>query len=348
MGVLLLSTIVTPNDAAAQPSFQPGLVLPDGQWTATAVTAGPITGAGFAGAIIYDGAFSFIVTDGVVAGDWNILGTSNFSGGCFSGNGAYVIEGIIDGTAAGPVLRQTGGYGNSTVSLCDGTEQSGPISMSGALTAPITLTSVSCEQAVGHFKLPADMAVASGGASSDLVAPFIATRAEAVLSHDMEIYSGEVTALTLEGLDLTNSVEGGELLDFVALNEILGRAEELYRQLRLINDCDRRNAGEFINSLQSTIAGLIDTALAHPDQFSSHDIARLISAALRVGLIGDGAADPDLASQYERELINELERRLDEGLDDCVDAAGLVVGADLLGVDGLLEAIQTDLDALCL
>lgn len=347
VGVLLLSTIVTPNDAAAQPSKQPGLVLPDGQWTATAKSVGPISGSNFTGSIIYNAAFTFTVTDGVVEGGWDMIGFSWFSGEGFTGNGQFVIHGVLEGSADEPVLRQTGGEGTGTAMFADGRESSGPISAGSTLIAPITLQEVTCDSAKGNFKIPADMSVASGGASSDLTATFVARRFTEIPSHDMEIYSGEVTALTLEGMDLSNAVAGGAILDYGAIDAILGRAEALYRELGLVNGCDRRNAGEFINSLQNTIAALINTALDHPDQFSNYDMARLISAAIRVGLIGVGAADPDLASEYEEALRRELERRLEEGIDDCVDAGGLIVGADLLGAAGLHEVIQADLVALC-
>jgi hypothetical protein len=318
------------------------------------VTAGPITGSGFSGSITYDGAFDFMVReDGVVEGTWNMLGFSFFSGGgdgcTVNVNGALVFEGVMEGTSTVPKLSQTGGYGNSTVNLCDGTERSGPLAVGAGFSAPITLYFVSCEQALGRFEIPANMAVASSGvASSSLLAPFNATRNDALLSGDMEWYSSEVTVLSVEGMDLSNAVAGGGAVDYGALSLLLERSEELYRQLRRINDCNRRTAGEFINSIRTTIAGLLDTLLENPDAFSSYDIAMLAGVAIRTGLIGAGAADPALAEQYELALINELGRRLDEGPTDCDTAAGIALAADLLGAEGILEAIRVDLDALCI
>jgi hypothetical protein len=253
VGVLLLSAIVTPNDAAAQQSYQPGRVLPDGQWTATAVTTGPITVGGLSGTITYDAAFTFTVTDGVVEGRWDMLGFSFYSGDGISGNGQLIINGVLEGSAGEPKLHQTDGEGTGTVMFDDGTESSGPIPMSGDLNAPITLIEVTCDSAKGVFNIPADMAVASGGASSVLLATFDARRFTGIPSHDMEIYSGRVTALILEGQDFTNAVASGGVMDISALHDMLNRSEQLYRELGLVNDCDRENAGEFINNLQNKV-----------------------------------------------------------------------------------------------
>jgi hypothetical protein len=344
--VALMIMLVQTASAAAVPPRQTPLVLADGQWIVTFVTQGPISGDGFTGTISYDGAGKMIVTDGVVSGDWSMLGHSEYSGEAFTGSAELKFVGINRGNADMPILEQTGATGTGTATA-GGRTTTGPVPLPATgLNAPITWDWMSCELATGYFTIPANAAVAAGGASSDLVAPLFATRDEAVYSGDMAMLSTDLTVLMIQAGDYIRAVETGGNFDTATLWDLLERSEALYQQLRLINGCDRAVAGEFINYLRSTLADLIDVMLAHPEAFTIDDLRAMINAAIRTGLIGAGAGDPGVAGEYELALREELRARIEEA-GNCGDILMVVAAAHELGASDIVAEAMAGSGLLC-
>lgn len=346
-GVLALLTI--PSRAAAMPQAQTDLLaLPNGGWRGIIATSGPIVAGGMNGVVIYNGWSQFSVLDGEVVegGTWFLTGNSQWTGDVCSGFAVIKVDGVVTGTADLPVLASTEAVGTGTVT-CGPRTQEGGIPAGTSMTAAITWDAVTCEHATGSFAIPANALVAAGGASASLVAPIDATRNEALVGARMESYQDELTVLMLEGIDFAAAVDATQTVNWADLDDLVRRSEDLNRNLRRINDCDRRIAGEFLNSLRNTMASLLDTLLENPDLFEMSDLARLTQLAIQTGLIGEGAPNQDLAAQYERAILEEVQRRLDEADVDCATA---LLGASIghsLGDSATVDASLAAFDAIC-
>jgi hypothetical protein len=330
--------------AEAQPA-EPDLIaalLSDGQWVATFQVSGPISGPNFSGTVTYVGRAEFTSSGGEVSGGWTMIGTSQFSGECFEGTGELTVSGVLEGGSDQPLLRETGMGGVGTSALCTGQTMSGPIPIVGPMADLIVvLNTATCTQVVGEFTIASNLAVGTGGASSDLVAPFVAIRVGGI-NGDPERYFDDVRDLQSEALRFQSDLEGGAPLDLATLDALIGRAEGLSRGLRAAAGCGLADDGGYNYVLTGIVEDIIRYALAHPEQFSTSDLYRLILAGVRVGAIGSGALGAEGAEELANQLGDEVHDRLDE-TEDCIDLTLIMLSALALGEESL--AVDADIAA---
>jgi hypothetical protein len=209
-------------------------------------------------------------------------------------------------------------------------------------TARVTLILVSCNDAVGKFPIPLNEAAAMGGASSDLIAPFYATREGSVIGA-ADPYHQAVIELRMQAERFMDIVAGGEYSE-EGLDRLIQNAETLWRSLRACHT--HTPTGHFQSLVADIISDVIEFALANPDLFSTSDLHELILAGHRTGALGDGAADPDRARSLEGDLNSELNRRLSEE-NTCGNLRLILASVISLGDNGLITSATEAVTAAC-
>ena len=84
------------------------------------------------------------------------------------------------------------------------------------------------------------------------------------------------------------------------------------------------------------------TALADPSVFSADEVLTLAFAAVRIGVVGGAAPDPELSAQVWQALYDAVETKLADATaaQNKGDCMSLLVTATALGFTGLVAPAQ--------
>jgi hypothetical protein len=330
-----------PTTVSVPPVQSPS--FPAGIWKGAAVATGGITGHGTEG---------FLPDPIIVSFEFEVAPDGNVVNGIWGWNGEVVsaaegVAGLFTMSGSGPLA------GNAArIELNGVIHMSGTVTVNGAefpiendspAGGAFSPRSVSCNVVSGDMATEGREQQQAAGLATTVTAPFTARRIGAPgdqgLANFEETYTELV--LTAEGL-LASGVPPVE--DVVALVE---RAESFYHQAYLSSECPGGSASVLPGSQHHSyfvdlLGQVLLTALADPSVFSADDVQTLAFAAVRIGVVGAAAPDPELSAQVWQALYDAVETKLADAT-AAQDKAGcvlLLVTATALGFTGLIAPAQ--------
>lgn len=346
LAALGAALLLTASPARAQegdpaPSGEPGLV--DGLWAVNVVSSGPVEIGEAHATVSASGGGLMTVADEVVSGEYTIDATNVVVAPDSGATGSLHTVGEWGGNASKPAMIDGDSTIEGTVTV-EGESQdvSFTFPSTGAMTV-IPIISATCTVVEGDWPGVANAAFAGTGASPSLDGVWIAIRLlDAMPGEEPPDYAAEAFAVHTDGLLFYVESADAGAVDFARLDDLLTRAEDLYDRLQRAADCGIGEAGGYQGLLAGMTADLLRFALDNPDLFDNMALLRLVSAAVRMGLIGSGAATGDYTTGLIADLTAELGDRIDEATEehDCdgalaVSIIGSIIGdADFAGMVG--------------
>ena len=331
----------TPPTVSVPPVQSPS--FPAGIWKGTAVATGGISGHGAEG---------FLPQPIIVSFEFEVAPDGNVVNGIWGWTGEVVsaaegVAGLFTMSGSGPL----GGSANRIV-LSGIIHMSGTVTVNGAnypivndspAAGAFSPRSVSCNVVSGDMATEGRQIQQEAGLATTVTAPFTAHRIGAPgdqgLANFEETYKELV--LTAEGL-LATGVPPVE--DVVSLVE---RAESFYHQVYLSIVCPggatsmlpgKQHYSHFVGLLGQVLL----TALADPSVFSADEVLTLAFVAVRIGVVGGAAPDPELSAQVWQALYDAVETKLADATaaQNKGDCMSLLVTATALGFTGLVAPAQ--------
>ena len=341
-----LAIAPAPSATARQPAAP---FLSDGHWSGSLGASGPFAVAGVEGVVSYGGSFELDVFQGAVTGGiWQIAGSGVAVHARASGNVSYITSGLMTGVAAMPEMLPQGAVITYDLVVdgvpVAGTDEIGP-DYSPVIYIPII--TATCDTAVGNWTLVANAMYSGAGGTSDLRGSWTATReggSELAGQNSEEVTAG-LAAVMNRARDWADTFYMTGEIDFDALNALVNEAEWFNQRLNSGGQCGGRQRPGWVNPIGSTILGLLNWALENPQQFDTPTLLRLISAAVRCGVLGSRAPASSTTETVRARLILELMSRAEQarGNRDCggavvVQAATTTLG-DSLALDTAREVV---------
>jgi hypothetical protein len=344
VGALAAATLATasvpPAPAVAAP---PTATFPPGVWKGAAVGTGGISGQGVDAFISEPIKYTFeveVAPDGSVAGGtWTMTGevaaaTPGAEGvlslggsGTFGGTGARLaIAGSI--TFAGSITVQGTAY---------------PINFTADAAGGFSPSTATCTFVTGDIATEGRAAQEAAGFATSVTGPFTAYRignpgAAAVPGFEEQYVElvGKADALLAQSPPPAAEV--------VALVQ---QAESFYHNVFNYSSCPGGNANllpgkQPYTYFVKTIGALLLAALTDPTAYSVDDLSALAFAALRIGVVGSAAPDPELAGQVSQALFDALSGQLSAAAaaNNQTDCVIIHITASALGFTELLADAQ--------
>lgn len=328
----------------SRPERGPGpLKFSSGVWTGPMLAVGSGTAHDSTWNAVWSGVMNFTSADDALSGDFSMTSNVSVSGPEVSGGAAGTGGGTISGPAGGPLMQLTG-LDVEVAMTVRGISVAQNVALgSGDFDDPleVSLVSATCNQVNGDWITPIQENMAAAGIGGSVSGYWTAVRVADLPGEGEEDYVEEMRQLIQEAFDWRTLVYTSGFIQFPFLERVLDHAEELNRRLSRSTDCDFVDEEDFMTAISAIVADALNFALENPAGLSAGDLLRMTSAALRLGIIGEGASDPDLAADLAGRIGDLADQRLEETRDlpDCglVSAnASLVLGvATLLGDTGL-------------
>lgn len=324
-----------------QPAFT------DGVWMAYMASSGTVGVGEASGDRVMAGSGMISVADGLLSGEYSVSGSYNFTApeGA-SGSSTSTTTGAWGGTAAEPGFIDGNTHIEGTVTVNGVTQpMSFDFPSTGTLTV-IPIISATCTVVVGDLDYVENTALSEAGASPNLHGTFVAVRLVDAMPGD-EPPSGwnEALDLNIEGLTFwANAVSSGEV-NYAELDSLLTRAEDLYERLERAAACGIGNEGSWLGLLSAMVFQLLQAAVDNPGLFDNMELLRLISAGVRMGLIGSGAAAGADLTELQAKLADDITSRAEEAEEerDCDGAIALALAGALVGdalfTGGLVDSV---------
>lgn len=329
-----LAVAPVPPAAARQPAAP---FLSDGRWSGSLGASGPFSLAGVEGVVSYGGSFEMEVWEGAVTGGtWQIAGSGLAVHTRASGSVSYIASGLMTGVAAMPEMLPEGAVITYDLVVngvpVSGTDEMGP---EYAPVIYIPLLTATCDLAIGNWNLPANMMYSGAGGSSDITGSWTATRegGSELAGQSSEEVMQALDSVMARARDWAGTFYLTGEIDFDALNALANEAEWFNQRLNSGGRCGGQQRPGWVNPIGGTILGLLNWALDNPQQFNNATLLRLVSAAVRAGVMGSRAPASSEMDAIRARLILELISRAEQARQDrnCADAAVVRAAADTLG-----------------
>ena len=133
------------------------------------------------------------------------------------------------------------------------------------------------------------------------------------------------------------------------LNGLVTEAENLNLGLKKNIDCGFGGKKTYLTIITDVVADLANFALDNPHLFTTKELSLLSTAALSVGAMGSGAANPQQAAQLKAKFVQEFSNRLNDAQanSSCTEAVQIQVSAGLLGDPNLKTQAKSAVTAVC-
>lgn len=105
----------------------------------------------------------------------------------------------------------------------------------------------------------------------------------------------------------------------------------------------------YLTLITSIVADIANFALDNPQYFTVAELGRLAGAALSVGAIGSGAANPSDAAALQAKFAKEMDNRLTDAVNNknCDQIASIAVASGSIGDSHLKQQALMALKAVC-
>ena len=320
----------------------PPVAFPPGVWKGVGVGTGGINAAGAAGFIAEPIIVHFevvVAPDGaVVNGVWDWAGEISVA--------AEGVEGTFALTASGPLAGS-----GARVELSGLIHMSGSVRVQGndypieqdlPAAGAFSPSSVSCNVVSGDLATEGRQLQEAAGVATTVTGPFTAHRIEDPGDESVAGFEETYTELvmTAQSLLATGQPPASDVVAFVE------RAEDFYTNLYASLQCRGATPGllpgqHLFAYFAELVGQLIVVMLADPSAYSTSDVHTLAIAAIRIGVVGDSAPDPQLAEQVRNTLLDALSAKLadaeaTENHGDCtiVSLAASAMGFTELAIAG--------------
>jgi hypothetical protein len=318
MSVLsLLAISITP--AVAGPTG-PNLAIPDGEWEGSVAAYYLWDIQGMAtGVWTWGGDMHFFSSAGELTGESAITGTGSGETDSAMAIGTVNAQVAIFGSSFAPEFQATSGvFSITAASQGFSTNMDFPIDTSQTVPVKVTLTTVTCSQVTGDFDaFMNSMASSVGGTLTNLSTLFAAVRTADLAPEAASDFQDSLNELVGMANDFLSEVKSTQSLDQNKFEHILTTAEQLALSLRKNNDCGFTNNWTFSLPIANLVAELIDFAYNNPGYFTNLDVFKLTETAIRAGVIGAGAVNPELDTEMRTKLGALIGVKMDE-----LDSAG--------------------------
>jgi len=347
--LVLILTNAIPARAVSQAAGTPP-AFSDGQWSGNFSIHASISFAGGATTVVgsYLGTMDFLSQAGALDGTFNYTSNAKetLQGG--SGTASGVGQGTIAGASNLPTMQVT----DLTVKI-DATVQGIPVhttqSVGAGFPFQVELVSATCSQVVGDIATAVKNNFQSAGASANASGTFVAYRKGDLKGTDVTSYSKEAGDLLDNAEQFKKDVIAGNGIDIEALNALITKAEELSLAIKKNSQCGLGNNKAYLTLITSIVADIANFALDNPQYFTVDQLGRLATAALRVGAMGSGAANPSNAAALQAKFAKELDNRLTDAVNNknCGQIASIQVASQTLGDSQLQQQADASESAVC-
>ena len=319
----------------------------DGEWVGNFGIKAQTTTAVMMMDTTYNGDMNLIASGGQVNGDWKLKGYATYTGDIF-GSASFAANGTVGGTSIEPILSTNKFMINMDITVAGmQTEQSVDMGSGGKMG--LTLVSATCNQVVADIKAPVTSGYEQAGMASNVSGSFVAVRVSDLQDSDLTDYQQEVGDLLDEAETFKQQAIANQSIDFETLNQLVKKAENLGISLKKNADCGQGGNKLFLTSITLTVTDLAYFALQNPELFTTEELSRLVTAALAVGAMGSGAANPSQAADLTSKFTQEFNNRLSDAQTNknCSEATQIKVTALMLNNAALKQQAESVISAVC-
>jgi hypothetical protein len=341
LAAMTLAAVLFPTAPAS--AAPPTATFPPGVWKGSALGTGGISGQSVEGFITQPIKFSFEVQVGadgaVVGGTWTMTGEVAAAAPGVEGVMSLGGSGTIGGTGARLVIA-----GSTTFSGTITVQGSPyPVNFSAEAAGGFSPTTATCSFVTGDIATEGRAAQQAAGFATTVTGPFTAYRIGKPGDAGVPGFEEQYVELVgkAEALLAQHPPPAGEV---VALAE---QAEMFYHNVFNYGSCPGGSTNllpgkQPYTYFVKTIGALLLAALADPAAYSVDDLDALALAALRIGVIGAAAPDPELAAQVSQALFDALSAHLSGAVaaNNKTDCVIIYLAAEALGFTQLLADAQ--------
>jgi hypothetical protein len=295
----------------------------------------------------YNGKMGLISAAGQVDGEWILTGTSIYTGD-IAGSAIFDGGGKVGGTSTEPVISTSTFVASMDVSV-GGVQTQQTVDMGSGGNMPLTLISSTCNQVIADIEAPTNNTYNQAGMTGYASGSFVATRVDDLFEGNSVDYQEQVGDLLdqTEALKQKAVEEGG--IDFATLNSLVTKAENLQTAIKKNTECGQTGDKQFLTLITGTVIDLAYFALSKPELFSTNELNRLLIAAISVGAMGSGAANPQVAADLLAKFTQELTDRLGdaEANKNCMEATQILIATGFLKNETLKQQADNIVTAVC-
>lgn len=295
----------------------------------------------------YKGEMGLNSSGGQVNGEWTLSGMSTYTGDI---TGAAVFDGggKVSGSSTDPLISTSKlvAYMDITVG---GVHTQTSVDMGSGGNMSLKLISATCNQVIADIEAPVSNAYGQAGMQANVSGSFTATRVADLKEANAIEYQKQVGDLLDEAEALKQQAVDNNGIDFETLNQLVSKAENLGTAIKKNAECGQASGKQFLTLITGTIIDIAYFALSKPELFTTGELNRLVMAALAVGAMGSGAANPQLAADLLAKFTQEFTDRLNDAQDNknCMEATQILLAAGVLKNAALKQQADSIMTAIC-
>lgn len=295
----------------------------------------------------YSGQMGLISAGGQVSGEWILTGTANYTGD-ITGIAVFDGAGKVSGTSTEPLISTSKFVAEMALNV-NGMETQQTVDMGSGGNMPLTLISSTCNQVIADIQAPTNDAYKQAGMTGYASGSFVATRVDDIFESNSVDYQYQVSELLdqAEALKQKAFEQGG--IDFATLNNLVSKAENLQTAIKKNTECGEMGDKQFLTVITKTVTDLAYFALSNPELFTTGELNRLVMAALSVGAMGSGAANPQVSADLLAKFSQEFTDRLGdaESNKNCMEATQIKLASLALNNAALKQQAEQVMTAVC-
>lgn len=295
----------------------------------------------------YNGKMGLISSGGELKGDWTLSGMSTYTGS-ITGLAVFDGGGKVSGSSIDPVISTSKFIANMDVAV-GGVQTQTSVDMGSGGHMSLKLISATCSQVIADIEAPVNAGYNQAGMNASVSGSFTATRVADLTGANATDYQKEVGDLLDEAEALKQQAIDNNGIDFGTLNQLISKAENLNTAIKKNAACGQGSGKQFLTIITGSVISLIQFALSHPELFTTEELSRLVTAALAVGAIGSGSANPQQAADLLTKFAQEFSNRLDDAQTNksCTDATQILLVASMLKDASLKQQADSVVKAVC-
>jgi hypothetical protein len=295
----------------------------------------------------YKGEMGLISAGGQVNGEWILSGMSTYTGD-ITGTAVFDGGGKVSGSSTEPLISTSKFVAYMDIAV-GGVQTQTSVDMGSGGNMSLTLTSATCSQVIADIEAPASSNYGQAGMSANVSGSFVATRVADLEGANVADYQKQVGDLLDEAEALKQKAIENNGIDFATLNQLVSKAENLATAIKKNADCGQSGGKQFLTLITGTVIDIAYFALSKPELFTTGELNRLLTAAVAVGAMGSGAANPQLAADLLAKFTQEFTDRLNDAQDNknCMDATQILLAAGVLKNEALKQQADSVMTAVC-
>jgi len=297
--------------------------------------------------VTYLGDMQINSSGGTLDGEWVMTGQGSYSGD-ITGDADISAGRKVQGSSDDPQVNATKFVINLSITV-SGIHVTTPVNLGSGAQVGLMLTNATCNQVTADIAAPAVANYQSAGINANVTGSFTAIRVGDLSAASETDYMKEVGDLLDETEAFKQNILAQNGVDYDKLNELVSKAENLNLGMKKNIACNLGGNKKYLTIITDVIADIANFALQNPQLFTTEELSRLVGAAVAVGAMGSGAANPQQAAELKAKFIQEFSDRLNdaETNKNCQDAVQIQVTAGALGDSNLKQQAKDVAAAIC-